>query len=359
MSHNVPMVALRRILKSLLTALVAGGLILMFSIALAAGPAGGEASRTPGVQASSTWDPVSNRLVRRLSRAGDSIDLADAALRLSPIAVPRAERREVLRRVDGIADRVRETTGKNVNARQTLDAINDVLFQQEGLRGSLREEPESLSLASLLERKRGSCVTLVALYLAVGDRLGISLSAVATPEHLFVRYSGPKGAVNVETLEEGEVVPDSTYRRRNRMAQGSIDRGIYLTALPRLAVVAYMLSNRGALASRMGDHRAALHELDAALSLDPDLPAAHYNRGIANLALKKYASAVADFTKAIDLNPLDGQALNNRGIAREMSGDGAAAREDFDAALRVNPAMKEARENLRHLDKEEGASPPE
>ncbi|MBI3450207.1 MAG: tetratricopeptide repeat protein [Acidobacteria bacterium] len=237
------------------------------------------------------------------------------------------------------------------SAKQTIDAINDLLFAKEGYHGTTAlSDPNNLSIPKLLKAKRGTCVSLVILYLAIAERLGLDVYAAATPVHLFIRYEGPDGVINIETLEQGRAVEDAEYRRQHRMADSSIDRGLFMRPLTKRAVIAHFLSNRGAIASRAGQKEDALEDFDAAIELYPDLEAAYYNRGLEHLKAGEFEAARADLTTAIELHPLDAQAFNNRGLADLKLGDNAAARRDFEEAMRIDPAQKEARENLKRLN---------
>jgi regulator of sirC expression with transglutaminase-like and TPR domain len=283
-------------------------------------------------------------------REGESLDLADAALRLAPEPPSRRERRAILARIDSLAAAVGRDLSEDMTPRQKLEVVNRIFFEELELRGTLDvDDPAGLSLQALLERREGTCVTLVILYLAVAERAGLTLHGAATPEHLYILHGGDKARINVETLERGAFVENSAYRRPHRMADESVERGILMAPLSKQAVLAHLVSNRGVLALRDGSVKAALREFDSALRLHAELPAAHYNRGLAHLALEDYAAAREDFTRAIELHPLDAQAFNNRGIASLRLGDPQGARRDFESALRIKPALREARDNLRLL----------
>jgi len=77
----------------------------------------------------------------------------------------------------------------------------------------------------------------------------------------------------------------------------------------------------------------------------PDLPAAHFQRGLALLRLGMARDADADFTAALALDPRHALALNNRGVARVELGrltDGLA---DYDAAITLSPKLAMAHAN--------------
>jgi regulator of sirC expression with transglutaminase-like and TPR domain len=219
-------------------------------------------------------------------------------------------------------------------------------------------DPRSLALPDLLKSKRGTCVSLVILYLSVAERLGLNVHAAATPVHLFVRYEGPEGVINIETLEQGRTVEDAEYRHRHRITDTSVERGIFLRPLAKRAVIAHFLSNRGAIASKEGRREDALRDFDAALELFPDLEVAWDNRGLEHLKAGEFEAARTDLTKPIELHPLDAHAFNNRGLAAFKLGDKDAARKDFDQAMRIDPGLKEARDNLLLLGQRRSNAPP-
>ena len=271
------------------------------------------------------------------------------ALDLSPLPVTRDERRRVFDRIEALAAHA-QARALSPSVGERLQAISRVLFVEEGFKGSLDvTESASLSINEVLEKKAGTCLSLVILYLAVAKRAGLEVHAAATPVHLFVRYEGPDGVLNVETLEGGRFLDEETYRRRHRIDESSIDRGIFLRPLPDEAVLAHFLSNLGALHSAAGLHRRAMRDFKKALKLYPDLVAAWYNRGLEQLNHGDFEEARSYLSRAIELHPLDAEAFNNRGLANLRLGDRLAAERDFQEALRLEPGQKEARRNLELL----------
>jgi regulator of sirC expression with transglutaminase-like and TPR domain len=72
--------------------------------------------------------------------------------------------------------------------------VNQVLFEQLGFVREVDDEDLRFQrLAAVLTSKRGSCLGLGALYLALGERLGarygFSVEGVLVPGHFFVRMS--------------------------------------------------------------------------------------------------------------------------------------------------------------------------
>jgi Flp pilus assembly protein TadD len=173
---------------------------------------------------------------------------------------------------------------------------------------------------------------------------------VATPTHLFIRVATEAGPRNVELLEDGREIEDDTYRRRHRIHESSMQRGVFMRDLADEEVVAHLLSNQGIALARKGDLDAALARYALALKRAPLLVAAWYNQGLDLMNAGRVEEALASFDRAIELHPNDAEAHNNRGIAKARTGDVKGARSDFRRALQIEPGMKEAEENLERLE---------
>jgi tetratricopeptide (TPR) repeat protein len=82
----------------------------------------------------------------------------------------------------------------------------------------------------------------------------------------------------------------------------------------------------------------ALHALDRAIELDPQLTTAYNARGYVNMLLRRFEAAIGDFSEAIRLNPAYKNAYVNRGAARKLAGDTAGSAADFHKAAALDRA---------------------
>lgn len=78
---------------------------------------------------------------------------------------------------------------------------------------------------------------------------------------------------------------------------------------------AVIYNNRGKALIDLGENDRALHDLNEALQLDPNLAVAFSNRGLVWLDAKKYDRSIQDFNEAIQLDPSLGVAYKNRAVA--------------------------------------------
>jgi regulator of sirC expression with transglutaminase-like and TPR domain len=157
-------------------------------------------------------------------------------------------------------------------------------------------DPENLYLDRVLERRRGYCVSLGLLGLAVAERLGLPLRGVRAPFHYWLRLDGE----NIETTDGGQAHGDGHYLRRFPAAALS---DAYLHPVAPRTIFAEVLSNRGALAYRDGDLERALRSLDLALEVDASLPFAWHNRAVVRRAVGDGEGALDDLERAIELDP--------------------------------------------------------
>ena len=238
-----------------------------------------------------------------------------------------------------------------------FDALQRHFFGPEGFAViTSTTAPETMSLAAVLEARRGTCVGLTIVYLALAQRLGLPAHAVGTPAHLFVRVRLEDRPRNVELTEGGREIDDDTYRRRYKMDDASVAAGVFMRDLQPAEVIAHLLSNQAVAWSAHGQVEKALARADDALALAPRLVAVWYNRGLDLMNAGRLPEARASFTRAIELYPSDAQAHNNRGLTMLKLGDVEGARTDFKRALELDPGLTEAEENLRRLAGE--GSPP-
>jgi tetratricopeptide (TPR) repeat protein len=221
-----------------------------------------------------------------------------------------AEVETAWRALDGIADRVydrhRRTRG------DWVDDLNAVVFGELGYEREIESRDlRFVRLPSVIAQRRGSCLGLGALYLALGERLGVPLDGVMVPGHFFVRLGGR----NVELLRRGEAMPDDWYRGKYGPWPAAAD---YLRPLAVSEVVAVHWFNAG-------------NTLRAAR----DLPR----------AANAYARAAAEF-------PGFAEAKASLGAVRQLQGSLADAEAAYEDAARARADLPGLAENLAVLKRE-------
>lgn len=284
------------------------------------------------------------------SNPAPSANLALLALQAELLPLPPELIDGYMQALDKEASDLLAGVGEPSTPNERLVALNDHFFGSEGFvpiedtfgRGGI-------SLVSVLNDRRGTCVGLAIAYLALAERIGLEAHAVATPDHMFVRVGLGNRSRNVELLEGGIEIDDDMYRRRHKIDSASIDNGVFLRNLTEKEVLAHVFVNQGIALSRQGELGRALQRYEQALELTPALVAAWYNRGVDLLHAGRLQDALASFNRSIELYAGDAQAFNNRGLTNWRLADLRAAEADFRQALQLEPALLEAEHNLQLL----------
>ncbi|AFS28181.1 transglutaminase family protein [Chlamydia psittaci] len=102
--------------------------------------------------------------------------------------------------------------GSEAYHRATIEALNTILFYEEGIRYPSKNEmfsDEFSFLSSVADRKFGVCLGVSSLYLSLAQRLDLPLESVTPPGHIYLRYGG--GKVNIETTAGGRHLPTEHY----------------------------------------------------------------------------------------------------------------------------------------------------
>jgi tetratricopeptide (TPR) repeat protein len=206
-----------------------------------------------------------------------------------------------------IAEQVQSATRRDVG-HDPVVALRKTIFEVLGFSREVDDtDLRFVLLPSVLRSRRGTCVGLGTLYLAVAELLGLPAEGVMRPGHFFVRFregreghpeGRPQGR-NVELLHKGEELPDVWYEARFPIPGGSAPEYARPLSLAEvLAVVEYDIGNerrrQGRLAeARRAYERATQHfpdfaeaqaSLGATLHLLGDLDAAERHYRAAHLA---------------------------------------------------------------------------
>ncbi|HVW27590.1 MAG TPA: transglutaminase family protein [Polyangiaceae bacterium] len=199
-----------------------------------------------------------------------------------------------------IAGRVRAAKRRTASR---AEALNSVVF---GELGFVREVNDSdlrfVSLSSVLQSRRGSCVGLGTLYIALGELLGWPVEGVMVPGHFYVRVvdDGDERR-NVELLRRGEEMPDAWYAARFAVpGRGAPEYARALSPKEVLAVVEYDVGRERIWQGRLSEARRVLRR---ATALFPAFAEAHASLGEAAQLLGALDEARGSYLAARRENP--------------------------------------------------------
>ena len=252
-------------------------------------------------------------------------DVAEAVLSLSselaPSATPEVAKR-TLEEIDRLAARAKEDLPENPDAIDYFDTLYEVVLDRKTADPFREDRPENYDLSLAVSKRRGSCLSVGIMTLAVTRRMGAPIHGVQCPAHFFLKYTPPAGAkaaaaealnfdVTRPSPENWKKFDDNFYRRWHQIDSRAESAGAYLRPLTdREVVSAYLSSRSGYFASRK-DFTAALLDAERALALNPRNVTAQINAGFSAESLQKYQAAHDFYAKALQIDPRSIRALNN------------------------------------------------
>jgi len=258
--------------------------------------------------------PLASALLALAADAGnDPQAVADAWTQLRSLA-------------DGAAQHHRRAQGDPI---ADLDAV---VFDQQGFAREIADDdPRFFLLPSVIAGRRGTCVGLSALYLALGERLGLGLDGILLPGHFFVRTRAAPPR-NVELLRRGEIMPDAWYRGKygpwpDTEADGAAPSS-YFRPVSISELVGVHWYNAGNHHRRVGDLATAERDYQRAVAAFPTLAEAHASLGSLRQLRGALSDAEAAYREAERLRPdLPGLDQNRRLLEQERRRAGALPEE--------------------------------
>lgn len=179
--------------------------------------------------------------------------------------------------------------------------------------------PSNFYLDRILDGRSGYCLTLSALMICVGRKLGLPVHGVAVPRHFFVRWDDGELRYDIETTEEGRRRDSAFYRARGVPAAAEKD-GIYLANLTDRQVAAFLYNNEGYIHWCAGRPDRAEAGFRRALELFADLPEAWLNLGVVAGERGDVEVAEKAFARASRWMGKDRTLLLNRAVAAMRDG---------------------------------------
>ena len=185
------------------------------------------------------------RFAAAVNRPAAELQLDVAALCIAAHAHPGLDVDEWMSRLDDLAAGCPEPT---------FEALRVHLFGPGGFAGNLDhyDDPENSFLDSVIVRRVGIPISLSALMIVLGRRLGVPVEGVGMPGHFLV-LDAARGDVWCDPFHRGALLDRDGCRRRFDLVYGgslAFQLG-YLAPTPPHAIVARMLANleRGRLAT--------------------------------------------------------------------------------------------------------------
>lgn len=189
---------------------------------------------------------------------------------------------------DGFAAQCRSAPGRldaaRMLSRYVLDTPLGIQFD------TARYRIENIFPEYVLRNRRGSCLGVSLLVLALAEKAGLPCSGVLVPGHFFVRSGRGDSGLKIDVMKKGEQKSDSWYGER---FGAPTNASCYLRNLGTAEVLAVVYYNLGTILYNVKRYPAATAYFEAALAALPDFPEAQGNLAIALAETGKLDSALA------------------------------------------------------------------
>ncbi len=289
-----------------------------------------------------------SRSIEQVLRLDDEeVDLATAALIVSEQWSDIVHGRRYLAELDNMAFEIRtRLKEKRLLANyKAVAVINEYLFDELGFESVAdTSDPSDLFLHSVMDKKRGYCLSLSILYLSLGERLGLSLYGVVVPGHFFARYDDGQVRFNIETTSKGGYADDEHYINKFKVPEE--DDSIYMVNLNKIQTLGCFFNNLGNTYSETGDIEQALLALERAVEINPSLAESHVNLGNIYLKKDRIEDAIYEYEAALEINPSNAKTYNNLGNAYTKRGWLNDAISQYTQSLKLDPNFTAAYKNL-------------
>jgi len=191
--------------------------------------------------------------IRAILKLPDSqIDLGKAKLVIDKMIDPNINIKANLKKIDSMVTDIQMQMLFNASSADKLQALRGYLYSPNQRNGHQPYEYDfsdpygkTIShklLPNYLVSKKGNCVSMPFLFIILGQRLGIDVTAATAPEHIFVKYRDDMGnQINLETTSGANPARDVWIRQQNPMTDEAIANGIYLRPLSKKETVALMI----------------------------------------------------------------------------------------------------------------------
>lgn len=151
------------------------------------------------------------------------------------------------------------------------------------LEDPLGENPRNKLLSTYLTTRKGNCVSMPTLLLAVLERVDpeLKVNGSLAPHHMYARFNDRQtGKELVLETTRGKVLFDDRYLREQlTIPPRSIDSGLYLGKLSKRAFLAELIGILVQRARLLKDWSSALAYSDLILTLSPDSVTGLVNKG--------------------------------------------------------------------------------
>lgn len=253
-----------------------------------------------------------------------TLPLFEAALSIAQDEYPMLDLADMVARVDEMAARLKVRIAPDATPVHKLRMLNHYFYGELHFHGNVNNyyDTDNSYLNRVLERRCGIPISLAALYMELGQQIGLALQGVAFPGHFLVKLKLPDGSVFIDVFDGGRCLTREDLEERVEPYAAAHAVGvdevlpIFLAAAPSRDILARMLRNLKGIYARDGDQTRMLAVLHRLVVLLPEDPIERRDRGLCYAALECPRAAISDLQAYLDAS---GDASDRNAIVERIA----------------------------------------
>ncbi len=196
---------------------------------------------------------ILNQAQQLLNTHEDQIDFLEIKLVIDQIIDPTINIEEIKKHIDVMIQEI-HAMGPFTTSLQKKDALRQYLYDKGSWNQSKVytydfDDPKGINiqnklLGNYLKSREGNCVSMPILFLILGQKLGLNVTASTAPLHVLVKYTDDETGYtfNLETTSGAHPARDIWYKEGFHISDLALKQGAYLDKLSKRETVAVMIN---------------------------------------------------------------------------------------------------------------------
>lgn len=242
-----------------------------------------------------------------MRRSEGEIELDRAALLIAREEYPDLEVEKYLRRLDRMAEEVRNWLEGIHSPLGIIQTMNRYLFEEEGFTGNTENyyDPRNSFLNQVLDRKTGIPILLSILYMEIGRRIEFPVFGVGFPGHFLVKSPSESGEILIDPFNKGAILSYADCQTRLDQIYGGalLFQEQFLAIVTKKQILTRVLQNLKGIYIREQNYSKAFSAIERILLINPNHPQEIRDRGLLYYNLERYVQALADLERYVKMVP--------------------------------------------------------
>ena len=230
------------------------------------------------------------RIKALLEQPEDAIDFAQVKLSIDKLVDPSIDVKVNLKKVDAIVAAIQALLPAGATSQDKMLAVKKYLYEPGVWNNHLPyqydfDDPKGTKiinklLPTYLTTKKGNCVSMPLLFIVLGQRLGIDVTASTAPLYVLVKYtdSDTGQSYNLETTSGANPSRNVWYQQTMHITDQALANKIYLQKLSKRETVAVM-------AILLAENYYEKQEYEKAMMVS-DVVLKYYKNSVASMLMK-------------------------------------------------------------------------